>query len=142
MYTARCAWLVGEGEALDAVGEALAGHACVVERVGTRAVAPWMARVRAGDVVTVPNLIVLTDEVAFGGETPPLEVLSARPPWRLLPVVVVCERDDAARCRAAYAGGAASWVVLEDSESRAEIAEAFARYWLDTALLPEAVAST
>lgn len=142
MYTARCAWLVGEGVALDALGEALAGHACVVERVGSEAVASWMARVRAGDVVTVPNLIVLTDEIAFGGEASPLEVLSARPPWRLLPVVVVGEQDDATRCRAAYAGGAASWVVLRDDEGRAEIADAFARYWLDTALLPEAVGSS
>lgn len=141
MYTARCAWLVGEGGALDTLAEALSRHDCVVERVSSDAVAPWMARVRAGDVVTVPNLIVLTDAVAFGGDTPPLEVLSARPPWRLLPVVVVSDHDDAAHCRDAYARGAASWVVIDDDDTtRDEIADAFARYWLDTALLPDAIA--
>ncbi|MCB9543578.1 MAG: hypothetical protein H6703_14160 [Myxococcales bacterium] len=139
MYTARCAWLVGDGPALDTLGSALARHHCIVERIAPDAVDGWMSRVRAGDAAVVPNLIILTDAIAFKDGGAPLEVLAARPPWRLLPVVVVTTSDDPTHCRAAYAAGASSWVVVDPADATDEIGEAFARYWLDTALLPEAI---
>lgn len=139
MYTARCAWLVGDGHALDTLGAALARHDCIVERIAPDAVDGWMSRVRAGDAAVLPNLILLTDDIAFRDDGAPLEALAARPPWRLLPVVVVTTADDPARCRAAYAAGASSWVVVDPADATDEIGEAFARYWLDTALLPEAL---
>lgn len=139
MYTARCAWLVGEGTALKTLGRALARHECIVERITPDAVDGWMTRMRAGDASVVPNLILLTDAVAFSDGGAPLEVLGSKPPWRLLPVVVVADADDPAHCRAAYAAGASSWVVVAADDTADEIGEAFARYWLDTALLPDAI---
>lgn len=140
MYGAPRASLVGDGPCIDAVASALSSSDCIVDRVSADGVNDWLSRVRAGrHEDPLPNLIIIDDATALAHGGAPLDVLTSRAPWRLLPVVVLAEREEPAALRAAYTAGAASVVVFDDDE-RAEMARAFARYWIGTALLPDTTA--
>lgn len=135
MFKARTAWLVGEGRALDLIADALTRHGCRIERIAADQIDSVLEKVRGGDLSLLPNLILLSREAAATGSPASLETLATRSPWRLVPLVVVSGVEDIDGCREAYAAGASSWAVVGESDGEA-IAEAFARYWLETAMLP------
>lgn len=138
MFNARTAWLVGEGPQLDVLAVALGRHGCRIERIAAAEIDSVLEKVRGGDLTLLPNLILLTREVAAPGAAAALETLATRAPWRLVPLVVVAERHDPEGCRRAYSAGASSWTVIPESEAET-MAEAFARYWLETAMLPSPI---
>ena len=136
MFNARTAWLVGEGRPLDSLGVALDRHGCRVERIAADGIDAVLEKVRGGDLSLLPNLILLTHDAAAPAGAASLETLANRSPWRLVPLVVVSPTEDEDGCREAYAAGASSWAVIPDDDAGGQLAEAFARYWLETAMLP------
>lgn len=138
MFTAPTTWLVGEETRLAPLARALERHGGRVERIDAGEVSTVLEKVRAGALTLLPNLIVLSREVAEPGGGAPLDTLATRAPWRLVPLIIVSGEDDPDACRRAYAAGASSWTVLPE-DGGDEVAEAFARYWLETAMLPSPV---
>ncbi len=138
MFKARTAWLVGESPALATIGDALARHGCRIERIAADQIDSVLEKVRSGDLSLLPNIIVLSREAAAPGAPASLSTLATRSPWRLVPLVVVSGVEDVDGCRDAYAAGASSWTVISGPDD-GELAEAFARYWLETAMLPSPI---
>lgn len=138
MFNARTVWIVGEGPRVDTLVAALERHACKVERIAAAGVGTVLEKVRGGALALLPNLIVLTREAASPKGGTSLETLATRSPWRLVPLVVLSDIEDEEACRRAYAAGASSWTVMPE-EGADEVAEAFARYWLETAMLPSPI---
>lgn len=138
MFNARTAWIVGEGVRADVLAKALEGHGCRVERIAADEVGTVLEKVRGGALALLPNLIILTREAAAPGAAASLDTLSTRAPWRLVPLVVLSDVEDDEGCRRAYAAGASSWTVLPEEGGEA-LAESFARYWLETAMLPSPI---
>jgi len=138
VFNARIAWLVGDGPQLELIDAALQRHGCRVERILATEIDAVLETIRRGALALLPNLIVLTREAAAPDGGAPLDTLASRSPWRLVPLVVISGVEDVAGCRRAYAAGASSWTVLPDEDAE-PLAESFARYWLETAMLPSPV---
>lgn len=140
MFTARTAWLLGDEPPMGLLAETLQSHGCRAERIASADIERLLDRVRHGALPLLPNLVLLGRDVAGHDGDAALKRLSTRAPWRLVPLVVVSAVEDAEACRAAYAAGASSWTVVPPDAP--DVAEAFARYWLDTAMLPPVVAAS
>ncbi len=83
----------------------------------------------------LPSLIIVESEHAWRSDGAFLDALEAQSPWRSLPLVVASSSEHPERCEATYGRGAAGWVVLDQADEAG--AACFARYWLNTTLLPQ-----
>ncbi|MCB9537857.1 MAG: hypothetical protein H6704_16515 [Myxococcales bacterium] len=139
MPAVRTVWLLGSDRSLDVLYEALRGEGAEVDRLGPPQVQSWLEQVQAGQTPsTLPSLLVASAALAWQDDGLLLRTLAEHQPWRFLPLVVVANADDSARCDRSYDLGAAGWVVIPTDEGQArEAGQTFARYWLRTTLLPE-----
>ncbi len=132
-------WVLGEA-GLDDLASALAVGGASVERLEPDAAQRWVAAVAAGEAppALLPNLLVAGVEFALDEDPSPLRTVKSSQPWGFLPFVVVAQGEDPVACGRAYDLGASSFVVLpEGREARGEVADAFARFWLETTRLPQ-----
>ena len=142
MPSGRIVWVVG-AEADDptlplaAALQAAGGRARLLSDAEAAA---WMADVDGSTEPrqVLPSLIIVSARLALAEDAAFLAHIGGHQPWSFLPLVVCAGADSDVGCDAAYRGGAASWVVIPDQPDEAErAARIFARYWLDTTLLPD-----
>ncbi len=122
------------------MANALKAEEGLVEALAPDTVRTWLDQVEGGDMTpaSLPNLLVVSADLALAEQSALLRVVSSVQPWTFLPLVVVSRVDDPERCRAVYEYGVSGWVVLpEDPPALEAAAGAFARYWLRTTLLPQ-----
>jgi hypothetical protein len=142
MPSGRIVWVVGAepGDPTRPLAAALQAAGGRARLLSDAEAAAWMADVDGSTEPqqVLPSLIVVSARLALAEDAAFLERIGAHQPWSFLPLVVCSDADSDLGCDAAYRGGAASWVVIPSAEDAAEhAARIFARYWLDTTLLPD-----
>lgn len=138
----RTLWFVGGEEpasGFDLLRDAFEQVGGVkVETINEQQAHDWLEQVQASrSNAPLPNLLVVSAELAWRDDAQVLRTLAESESWGALPLVVVARAEDPDLCRRTYDLGAAGWVVLpEDAERARWAARAFATYWARTTLLP------